>query len=463
MRRFPLRQPALALLALLIVSGAALEARAQYSRRSPIVEAVQKARGSVVTIVIPKTQYQTRDTVGTGVVIDERGYIVTNRHVVGSRPVVTVRLSDGKELAGKVLLASPNHDLALVHVNAGIKLKALTLAPVTDLMVGETVIAIGHPYGYSNTVSVGIISALNRTITMPTGEVLTGLIQTDASINPGNSGGPLLNINGELIGINNAIRDGAQGIAFAINAGTVRDLLATKLSALKLAGVGHGMQCCEKVVAETGDRQFVVVAAVYQDTPAAVAGLRQGDEILTIGERRVVNNFDLERFLWDKRPGQQVQLKVRRQGREISVTLTLANGRTMKQTAQIDFSKEPEPVQTTAAPEQPKTDKKSRPPEQSTVMTTGHQQTTTAPVPSADPKQAPAHPATTKPASSAKSTPKSQDGTAATHAATSSPTANGSQPSEVQRPVFAFVTEHYALSRRETFELTSADHDKSED
>ena len=107
----------------------------------------------------------------------------------------------------------------------------LPLAPVDDLMVGETVIAIGHPFGYTHTVSTGIISALGREITMPTGDVLTGLIQTNASINPGNSGGPLLNINGEFIGINVALREGAQNIAFAINAGTVKSFLQQHLSA----------------------------------------------------------------------------------------------------------------------------------------------------------------------------------------------------------------------------------------
>jgi serine protease Do len=399
------------------------------------VEAVQKARTSVVTVIIPKTQYQTRDTTGTGVIIDERGYIVTNRHVVAGRQTVGVRLYDGRQFNGEVILSSPSHDLAIVRISTGFALKAMRLAPVSDLMVGETVIAIGHPYGYTNTVSVGIISALGRTITMPTGEVLSGLIQTDAAINPGNSGGPLLNINGELIGINNAIRDGAQGIAFAINAGTVRDLVATRLSALRISRVGHGLECKEKVVGETGDRQFVVVGAVYQATPAAQAGLRPGDEILTVGDREVANSFDVERSLWDRQPGQQVTMKVRRQGKDMLVKLTLADGRTMNQTAKIDFSSQPATgqVATTAA---------SSP---TNVIHVGHQAdsknqqnvTNASRSPSSERGVPVKATATTQTQAQAEGMP---DGGNFTTTATSSTTQ--------QHPVFAFLTIHYATTRR---------------
>ncbi len=190
-------------------------------------------------------------------------------------------------------------------------------------MVGETVIAIGHPFGYVNTVSTGIISALDREITMPAGDALTGLIQTNASINPGNSGGPLLNINGELIGINVALRDGAQGIAFAINAGTVTGMLQKHLSASKMAGVCHGLSVKEKVLAETGPRQRVVVADF---SAQACANLKQGDEILAIAGRAIRNGFDVERALWHTKPGQKVNMKVNRAGREMTVLLTLLPG-----------------------------------------------------------------------------------------------------------------------------------------
>jgi serine protease Do len=316
---------AASLLWALTAGGAGNEAKAQHSRRSPVVEAVQKTRASIVTIRVVRRGYSSRnDITGTGVIIDERGFVVTNRHVIGASANVVVRLADGTDLPATVLLRDANCDLAVLRVGAEHKLPALALAPVSDLMVGETVIAVGHPFGYVNSVSTGIISALGREITMPTGEVLTGLIQTDASINPGNSGGPLLNVNGELIGINVALREGAQGIAFAINAGTVKRMLSRHLSALRVSGVNHGLCCREKVLGETGDRQRVVLSGIAEETPAASAGLKTGDEILAVGARPVSNAFDVERALWERHPGEKVRLKVCRNGTELTVELTLA-------------------------------------------------------------------------------------------------------------------------------------------
>ncbi|MBI3408854.1 MAG: trypsin-like peptidase domain-containing protein [Planctomycetes bacterium] len=299
--------------------GAATEKSASHSRRNPIVQAVDKTKAAIVTVRVPRPN-GVKDLIGTGVVIDERGYIVTNRHVVGASRQVKIRLVDGTTIDGQVVWSDAAQDLAVVHISTDKKLQALELAPVGDLMVGETVIAVGHPFGYTNTVSTGIISALGREIEMPSGDTLTGLIQTNASINPGNSGGPLLNINGELIGINVALRDGAQGIAFAINAGTVKQVLETNFSALKMSGVHHGLKCKEKVLGETGDRQRVVVAAFQGDA------LKNGDEIRAVAHRPVANSFDVERALWDKKPGESVTLQVVRQGESLVVTLTLASG-----------------------------------------------------------------------------------------------------------------------------------------
>ena len=321
---------------LVFVSGAGTEARAQHSRKTPIVEAVSRTRDSIVTISVPR--YGHKDAVGTGILVDERGYIVTNRHVVGGARSVQVRLAEGAELTAQVLVVEPGYDLAIVRVQAGKRLPALPLGPASDLMVGEQVIAVGHPFGYLNTVSTGIVSALGREITMPTGDVLKGLIQTDASINPGNSGGPLLNINGELIGINVALREGAQGIAFAINADTVKLTLSRHLSALKVGGIYHGLNCEEKVLGQTGPRQRVVVAAIDEETPAAGAGLKAGDEILTVADRQVANRFDVERALWDRHPGERIALHVLREGHPLTITMTLVPA---GQVAAASFSREP--------------------------------------------------------------------------------------------------------------------------
>ncbi|HZT81701.1 MAG TPA: trypsin-like peptidase domain-containing protein, partial [Gemmataceae bacterium] len=209
-----------------VCAGAGTEARGQYSRRTPIVEAVQKTRASIVSVKAEKKgSWGRKETGGTGVIVDERGYVVTNHHVVASADRVTVSLADGSELAATITAEDAHHDLAVLRLSTTRKLKALSFGTSSDLMEGETVIAIGHPFGYTNTVSTGIVSGLGREVTMPNNEVLRDLIQTNASINPGNSGGPLLNINGELIGINVAIREGAQGIAFALSADQVQQVL----------------------------------------------------------------------------------------------------------------------------------------------------------------------------------------------------------------------------------------------
>lgn len=295
--------------------------KSAFSRRNPITEAVIKTKPSVVTIRVPRPNGG-KDIIGTGVVIDERGFIVTNRHVIGAGRSVRVRLADGSDVTAQVIFSESAWDLAVLRIETSKDLQALPLAPVADLMVGETVIAVGHPYGYTNTVSTGIISALGREITMPSGDTLTELIQTTAPINPGNSGGPLLNINGELIGIVVALRDGAQNIAFAINAGTVKEVLSKHLSAVRVSGVYHGLKCAEKILGETGDRQRVVLAG----TESQLKDLTSGDEILAVGEKHVTNAFDVERALWGKKPGETVALKVVRQGKELTVNLTLAAG-----------------------------------------------------------------------------------------------------------------------------------------
>lgn len=287
-------------------------AQEKYSRSNPVTEAVKKTKAGVVAIRVPRPGE--RDMVGAGIIVDESGLIVTNLHVAGGKKQLKIRLHDGTDLSGAVVAENPDLDLAIVQIKTSKKLTALQLGP-TDLMVGETVLAIGSPYGYDATVSRGIISAINREITMPTDVVMTGLIQHDAPINPGNSGGPLLNINAEVIGINVAMRDGAQNIAFAINAGTVQGFL--EKYSKRVSGVKLGIKCEEKIVAEVGDRQRVVVKN------AAHVELKSGDELRVVGALKVANTFDVQRALWSKKPGEQVEVTVNRDGKEVVVQLTL--------------------------------------------------------------------------------------------------------------------------------------------
>src|SRR6516162_906294 len=177
MRPFIARGVATLLLSCLVASLALANDPEPFSRRNPITEAVKKTKQSIVCIRVPRPGGG-KDMIGAGVVIDERGIIITNRHVVGARRNVTVCLHDGAKLTGEVLVGDAACDLAIVRIDAGRSLVALPLAPVTDLMVGETVIAIGHPLGYTNSVTTGIISALNRDIEVPTRDVLYGLTRS---------------------------------------------------------------------------------------------------------------------------------------------------------------------------------------------------------------------------------------------------------------------------------------------
>jgi serine protease Do len=308
-------------------AGAGTRSQAPYSRRTPVVEAVEKTYKGIVTLKVARTNgFGRREGVSTGVVVDERGYLITNAHAVAGAEVISAHLHDGTSLRASVHTAVPECDLAILKVPAAkAKLQALTFGPGSDLLVGETVIAVGNPFGYTNTVSTGIISALGREVTVNE-HTLRNLIQTNASINPGNSGGPLLNINGELIGINVALREGAQGIAFALNADTVKAALSKHLSAGKVARVGHGLVCREHVASEGGARQRVVVDEVAEGSPAARAGVRKGDVILKVADRAVQNRFDVERALWSYKAGDKVEAAILRAGKAATVALTLTRG-----------------------------------------------------------------------------------------------------------------------------------------
>jgi serine protease Do len=296
---------ALVLMAELFLSASLT--RAKYERRTAIVDAVQKTRDGIVTLKVTSLgENGKRTVVGTGVVVDERGYLITNRHVIAHASKVMVTLSDKSTYPG------------------------------SDLMEGETIIAVGNPYGYGNSVSTGIISALDREIKMPSGEVIRNLIQTDASLNPGSSGGPLLNINGEVIGINVALREGAQGISFALNADTVKQALRQHLSAQKVSRVSHGLECNEQVAPRGKERQKVVVQS--SSGPAARAGLEKGDVIVKVGNVAISNRFDLERALWGYKAGEKVEVTLLRGGKPTQVSLPLT-GTTASRVASVSATK----------------------------------------------------------------------------------------------------------------------------
>ena len=309
-------------------------------RRTAVVEAVKRTQACVVNITSEKkaasssrwpfspeeNQKPRVNGVGSGVIVDGRGFILTNHHVVDKVQGVQVQLLDGTAYPARVLQSDPVMDLALLKVEPTSPLPAIKMGTSSDLMVGEPVITIGNAYGYENTVSVGIVGALHRDITLSDDQVYHNLVQTDAAINPGNSGGPLINIEGELIGINVAVRANAQGLGFALPIDEVKRVAAEMLSTRRLAATWHGV-----VAAETtrGDRRVLVATEVLRGGPGEAAGIRPGDELVRIAGMPVSNVLDVERAFLDARPGTPSQVVVRRGGTEAALALEVrpvANG-----------------------------------------------------------------------------------------------------------------------------------------
>ena len=235
-----------------------------------------------------------RNSLGSGVIIDgKRGYILTNEHVIARSAKIKVTLKDEREFEAELVGAAPDFDLAVLCIHSKEPLPAIQMGNSDDLMIGETVIAIGNPFGFSNTVTTGVISALNRSI-QAENRTYRDFIQTDASINPGNSGGPLLNINGELIGINTAIYSKAQGIGFAIPINKARRVIddLVKYGEVHIPWLGLFVQDLDPRLARyfsVPEEKGVLVAEVTDQSPARKAGLRPGDIITFAGNKRVAS------------------------------------------------------------------------------------------------------------------------------------------------------------------------------
>ncbi len=323
----------LAALVGLALAGLASTAKADRNgRRTPVVESVERVKLSVVSISSEKNSASTSrwpfkpeenarprvSGMGTGVIVDPRGFILTNHHVVDKVQGIEVHLFDGTNLPARVISSDREMDLAVVKVDAGRPLVPVAIGSSADLMLGETVITIGNAFGYENTISKGIVSALKRHVTLSDDQVYRNLIQTDACINPGNSGGPLINVDGELVGINVATRSGAQGIGFALPIDDVKRVATEMMSTRKLALKWHGLVAVE---AWQGETRRVVLSEVQSTSPAEAAGFRAGDQLLKIGDLPVTNALDVERALLDAQPGQPARVLVRRDGRDQELPL----------------------------------------------------------------------------------------------------------------------------------------------
>ncbi len=312
-------------------------------RTTPVVRAVQRAADSVVSIYL-KHQLARRDQPadaggevgqGSGVILDDNGLVITNWHVIapvllgsqrGTELEVMIKLRDGRSRQAQVLTSSPKRDLALLQLRlqGEEKVKPIEIGRSSDLMIGETVVAIGNPQGHANTVTSGVLSAIDRSIRVrtPTGEPreYSGLLQTDAAINQGNSGGALLDITGRLIGINNAMAMGAENIGFAIPMDTVRAEFQKELiQSTSFTGAAHSPWLGLEVADQNGT---VVVAEVQPGSPAAVAGIQVGDVIQRVGEHDVKTSIDYLRLFFLVRPLQQLPLVLQRGDTRVPITTT---------------------------------------------------------------------------------------------------------------------------------------------
>ncbi len=302
----------------------------------PIVRAVEKITPSVVNISTVRMMRENLFTVvplkgmGSGFAISNDGRILTDYHIVEQTQQVEVTLSDGRKFKGIVSGKDASTDIALVEVPAG-NLVPAELGDSDKLKVGQMAIAIGNPFGFllggGPTVTVGVVSALSRTISTE-GRLYEGLIQTDAAINPGNSGGPLVDVDGNVIGINTANIPFAQGIGFAIPINTAKYVVEQLLEKGRVIrpwlGI-TGLTVTKEVATYYGLPTWsgVVLAGIVRNGPADEAGLEEGDIIVQVDGTSVETMEQLQREIRKKRPGDTVELTVVRDGRRLEASLTL--------------------------------------------------------------------------------------------------------------------------------------------
>ncbi|MGB7344693.1 MAG: trypsin-like peptidase domain-containing protein [Pirellulaceae bacterium] len=300
-------------------------------RQTPTVRAIRRASPAVVNIHGQKTVRNTAagqagadpdsfrhvNGMGTGVVIDPRGYVITNYHVVEDVDDIRVTLHDGTTTSADLIASRIRSDLALIKVNTREPLPTIPRGTSEDLMVGETVIAIGNAYGYVHTCTTGIISALHRDVPVNETQDYLDLIQISAGINPGNSGGPLLNIKGDMIGVNVAVRVGAQQIAFTIPIDQVVEIVTEMIEQHNNSRLLTGL----RTNGGPRDGDGVTVANVSASSPAAREGLKPGDRVVRVGSQPVDDRLDYSLALLNATPGETIPMSVERDGETLNLQM----------------------------------------------------------------------------------------------------------------------------------------------
>ena len=300
------------------------------SRRNEVVEVVEKVSPSVVNIAAehvvrqrrslfdefffgtdPRQRRERSQSLGSGVIIDSKGIILTNDHVISGASRITATTKSGLELECEVVGSDADNDLAVLRTRkAGTALPAIHLGTSSDLLIGETVVAIGNPFGLSNTVTAGVLSAVGRSVPGENQRVYSDFLQIDAPINPGNSGGPVVNIQGDLIGIATAIIGGAQGIGFAIpidRAKRIKDDLLN-FGEVRAVWVGLRGRTINSGNGEQARPRGFRVRSVTPDSPAARAGIQPGDLIVSVDGTPIDSQEAWETALSTKGPGRPMRI-----------------------------------------------------------------------------------------------------------------------------------------------------------
>ncbi len=325
------------MLALTAFCASSTEARSLPERQVPrVVARVLPAVVSITTRQIEHDQFNqpvpTRG-LGSGVIVDRRGHILTNSHVVEGAEEIKVTLPDGRTFRASLVGADPFTDLAVVRID-GRKLPSAPLGDSSRLVVGETAIAIGNPLWIEGgpTVTVGVISALGRSMEQPDLPMLHNLIQTDAAINPGNSGGPLVNLAGQVVGINTALIPSAHGIGFAISVNTVKPVLAGLIASGRVVHPSLGLEAVSVTpqVAYANElpiERGALVIRLEEHGPAKAAGIRPGDVITAVDGRGVMDLHQFHESLARHKIGETVSVTLWRNGESVMLEVSLEDYR----------------------------------------------------------------------------------------------------------------------------------------
>jgi serine protease Do len=336
---------------------------------SPVIAVAKAVSPAVVRIVVHKTvatsvnpffndpffkqffgiepqQKQQVESLGSGIIFDARGYVLTNYHVVGTAKEAEITFLNGKKYKGTILGGDPTNDLAVIKIEApaGTKFPVAKLGDSNNVKVGQYVVAIGNPFGLDYTVTAGIVSAINREVPKPDGSgYYYNMIQTDAAINPGNSGGPLVDIHGRVIGINTAIISPSQGqgLGFAIPINTAKALVSRLIKGEGSGYLGVQVRNLTSDLAQNlglGNVKGALVVGVVPDSGAAKAGIRIKDVIVELNGVKITSADKLVSVIHEYAPGDTVTVKIYREGKYMTLKVTLSSSKVFRLSTSYEAS-----------------------------------------------------------------------------------------------------------------------------